>query len=352
MDWSAPDAKTGVVFKDMSLVSEVQMEIRAGVLWVRWSFPPSVIDAIATQLSWTMIDIMEMSRLESYQAVALYEIVCRYKDNPSGVTSKQSTDWWTDALSPERTEPGGTRREWRKVKYEWVNKAIEEINSKTSLNIELLEERVGRTIKSAQFKVEKKRPEAEQARPQLVSKKIAQLAALNEVSVPSLVKMLGDGYDEEVFELAFMKLAKRVNMPNLDEVRNRQKYFESMVRQTAEQIRLDFGSEPDGEPIRAQFPNIEPTPPLQTPLQLAETVSDSRRREISEEFKLLNDEEQNRFGMAAARELEQLGLMTPQVKRRVGSGQWRNTQLVFFKAIDLFGKEKYGPDWLAAAHST
>ena len=101
-----------------------------------------------------------LAKLGSYTAVALYEICARYRDNPSGVTSRKPVAWWVDALS---NGPGPERREWRKFKNERVKEAVAEINAETDLEIELIEHKQGRVITEVQFAVRKKRQAAARA---------------------------------------------------------------------------------------------------------------------------------------------------------------------------------------------
>ena len=48
-------------------------------------------------------------------------------------------------------------REWRKIKHELVIDAIDDINTNTHLTIKLIEIKVGRSVESVQFSIEKKR---------------------------------------------------------------------------------------------------------------------------------------------------------------------------------------------------
>ncbi len=137
------------------MLSEVAIEVRNGENWVAWSYPPSIMGVLREPLRWASLDLDVLARLGTYTAMALYEICARYRDNPSGVTSRKPIDWWTDALNQA---PGGSeRREWRKFKSERVKPALDEINRETDIEIELIEHRQGRTVTEVQFAVRRKR---------------------------------------------------------------------------------------------------------------------------------------------------------------------------------------------------
>lgn len=127
VDWESTAPGDGVKWRGFSMLSEVAIEVRKGENWVSWSYPPTIMAALREPSRWARINLDVLAGLSTYAAVALYEICARYRDNPSGVTSRKPVAWWADALSHA---PGATeRREWRKFKNERVNPAVEEINA-------------------------------------------------------------------------------------------------------------------------------------------------------------------------------------------------------------------------------
>ncbi|NDY90265.1 replication initiation protein [Ideonella livida] len=154
VDWESTAPGDGVKWRGFSMLSEVAIELRGGENWVAWSYPPTLMAALREPARWARIDLDMLARLGTYSAVALFEICARYRDNPSGVTSRKPVSWWVDALSPQ---PGGSeRREWRKFKSERVKEAVDEINAHTDLEVELIEHRQGRAVMEVQFAVRRK----------------------------------------------------------------------------------------------------------------------------------------------------------------------------------------------------
>lgn len=162
VDWESTAPGDGVKWRGFSMLSEVAIELRHGENWVSWSYPPTMMATLKEPARWARIDLDILARLGTYAAVALYEICARYRDNPSGVTSRKPVQWWADALSP--APAGSERREWRKFKNERVKDAVEDINRETDLDIELIEHKQGRAVVEAQFAVRRKRAAA-RARP-------------------------------------------------------------------------------------------------------------------------------------------------------------------------------------------
>ena len=158
VDWESTAPGEGLKWRSFSMLSEVAIEIRHGENWVLWSYPPTVMASLKEPQRWARIDLAVLARLGTYAALALYEICARYRDNPSGVTSRKPVQWWADALS--QAPAGAERREWRKFKSERVKAAIDEINHETDLEIEIIEHREGRAVEEVQFSVRRKRQSA------------------------------------------------------------------------------------------------------------------------------------------------------------------------------------------------
>lgn len=144
-----------VLFDSSGLLYRSKIVRRDGLLWVKWRLPEEIVAALASKenVLWTRLQLQTIAKLGSYTAVALYEICSRYKTHVAGLTSRQSVEWWTDALS--QSSDGTGRREWRKFKAEKLKPAVEEINAVTDLQIELLEYKRGRAVSEAQFSIKR-----------------------------------------------------------------------------------------------------------------------------------------------------------------------------------------------------
>ncbi|MFZ4504488.1 MAG: hypothetical protein ACOYM1_11115 [Methylovulum sp.] len=155
VDWESTDQGDCVKWTGVSMLSEVSLAIVNGQNWVSWAFPPTIVKMILQPERYSKLNLKIVTSISTYQGTALYDICSRYRDNPTGVTSIKSVDWWIDALSQSASAPG-KRREWRKFKIEKLTDAIEEINLDTDISIELIEHKAGRAIAEAQFSVRKK----------------------------------------------------------------------------------------------------------------------------------------------------------------------------------------------------
>ncbi|MDT7838527.1 replication initiation protein [Aquabacterium sp. OR-4] len=229
VDWESTAPGDGVKWRGFSMLSEVAIEIRHGENWVSWSYPPTLMAALKEPTRWARIDLDILAKLGTYAALALYEICARYRDNPSGVTSRKPVQWWADALSA--APAGAERREWRKFKNERVKEAIDEINRETDLDIELIEHREGRAVVEAQFAVRKKRTptrlptrEAAPVDANLVLR--AESLGVRESKLEGLINEFGEAAVRDKVEV----LERRASNSRLRGVENAYSYLRSLLR--------------------------------------------------------------------------------------------------------------------------
>lgn len=229
VDWESTAPGDGVKWRGFSMLSEVAIEIRHGENWVSWSYPPTLMAALKEPTRWARIDLDILAKLGTYAALALYEICARYRDNPSGVTSRKPVQWWADALSA--APAGAERREWRKFKNERVKEAIDEINRETDLEVELIEHREGRAVVEAQFAVRKKRAPARlpSRDATLVDANLvlrAESLGVRESKLEALINEFGDAAVRDKVEV----LERRASNSRLRGVDNAYSYLRSLLR--------------------------------------------------------------------------------------------------------------------------
>ena len=98
VSWESTAPGDGVKWVGLNMLSQAKILVRGGQTWVSWAFPPEIMEMIISPDRYAVWNLRVSSQLGTYSALALYEICARYRDNPSGVTSRKSSDWWIDAL--------------------------------------------------------------------------------------------------------------------------------------------------------------------------------------------------------------------------------------------------------------
>lgn len=301
----------------MNLLSQAEFE-KGGAWHIRWAFPPRVLTALKDPAFYTRLDLDIIGSLRTYASLALYEVCARYRTNPTGVTCSQSPEWWVEALtaravrSPsakvgskqvsieeQRVKP---KREWRKVKSESVLDAIVEINTKTDLEIELIEKRTGKAVTEVQFAVRRKRRALiaeEGVPPDMLAQAISLGVSASDIS--TLARTVRGGHD--VLKAALKKLAERVGRADLEPISSAVSYLKSILAE------LDlYIAEPAAELVvkpRKPTVSLERLTPavqdaIETPDSLAKKQVESLDRAAQEHLAKLAFAHMRERGLATA----------------------------------------------------
>ena len=340
LDWEAPDANSEVIWTNMSLVSEVRItkEKKDNVLYAEWALPPGLMEVIADPARFTPIDIAQLAQLRTYTAVALYEICSRYRNNPSGVTSEQNMEWWIGALSQSPLPIDPTTkllkpRNWSKFKDDQLNSAIEEINRKSDLCIGLVEQKTGRKLTSAQFRVARKRSlELGISSGHKLGTEVLDTAARLGLSLSDVCSLSKQGYSEGAIKVALTKLGARVVRQDLPPIEANLAYLRSVLLEVgvyvADKRQVTDELEP---PVTAQIA------PALTPIE-------QRRAAMKDELLRLDMEKQSRYATVALEMLQRIGMASATLSRKATARDWSSGPLLS-KMIDAYAIDNYGPNW-------
>lgn len=330
--WESTAPGDGVKWRGLHMLTEVVLEIRNGENWVSWSFPPSIIGALREPSRWARIDLEVLARLGTYSAVALYEICARYRDNPSGLTSRKPVAWWADALT--HTPGGSERREWRKFKNERIKEAVDEINRETDLEIELIEHKQGRAVFEAQFSVRRKKNAGHATTATAVDASLvlrAESLGIRELKLEGLLREFGD---ERVRE-QLVNLERRAASSKLRPVDNPYSYLRTLLRNEDGAPAIEEPVEvPAAIPSRSSVGYVDPQS-----VRVA-----ARMSELKAEIARLPSSERKVWGDKALEELARKRQLNAVVTRRAEQGDVLHG-LLGATVVRLYAESTYGPDW-------
>jgi len=364
--YDAPDSKSELQHKQYHLLSEVELRLRGGVLWVYWSLPPSIYEVLLTPGRWDLINLRVLARLSTYASVALYEICSKYKDNPTKVTCRKPPEWWMDALSgspPSLDEEGKPKLpEWRKFKNKFLNPAIEMINAESDLKIELLEDRLyGKAVTSVQFKVTRK-PSAKpgSSLPPLnasVQEYAEELGLTANSADAARLKRLAKEHGDAKMMAALKRLKVRMSQKELDFVHKpvglMESYLAAMAREE-EALRLQRENEQneaieDGgvegyNSIQERQAKRSDAKAVQRRVERHEAWVKAKREEIAQKLMAMERSELQGWIDAYSAHLDSKGLLTVTVKRRLAQQDWF-TGMARVGMIEFYAKTEMGEDW-------
>lgn len=333
VDWESTAPGDGVKWIGLNMLSQAKVMLRNGQTWVSWAFPPEIMAMVVDPDRYAVWNLRVTSQLSTYCALALYEICARYRDNPSGVTSRKSCDWWIDALSGAAPAEGKKRREWRKFKLEKINRAVEEISLETDLEIELIEHRNGgRAIEEVQFIVRKKQKVQQLTMTvpldaDLILK--AERLGIGEKAAEQLIRQ----YGEELFKVKLDLLSARIQNPTLTKVNNAFAWLSGVLKNA------HLGGESES-PLSVELAAITPSDQVQAKASSTRSNASIVLAEINQ---LPTAQRQNWIALAVA-ELKAAKLFNAQDKKR--SEEDKIVMGAFGgKVINLYATHVYGPDW-------
>lgn len=316
VDWESTAAGDGIKWKGFSMLSEVILEERNGENWVSWSYPPTLMTALREPTRWAKLDLEVLGKLGTYTALALYEICARYRDNPSGLTSRKPVAWWADALS--NTPPGNDRREWRKFKNEKLKDAVAEVNRETEIDIELIEHKQGRAVEEVQFSVRKKLRKASQQKTDFVDLELVQTAiqlGIGEAKLDKLVQEFGD----EAVKGALTQLSSRMANRQYRPIENSYSYLRTVLREAGGEI-ADPRSTPTiplNQPETAVLNDKKVS--VTSPSEESQTEV-TRHQKHRASLEAMSTEARRVFVEQAVASLMAKGLFTPVIRRRYEQG--------------------------------
>lgn len=133
---------------------------------IYYSYAPQVKPLLFESKIYARLDLRVQRQFSLDPSAALYEWVNRFRTNPSELTNEMKWEDWRWVIYGEVNEKS-VLNEYKIFKREKLKPAIAEINAKSDLNIELIENKDGgRSVKYLQFRVNEKamfKPETEAA---------------------------------------------------------------------------------------------------------------------------------------------------------------------------------------------
>ncbi len=186
---------------------------RGGKLIVGFSLPVGVKELLLNPRSnYTVLPINYVASLRTIGGLVLYEITKRYSTNPSGVTNRETWQWWWKILTG--AAEGATPPEYKYFKRDVIKKAVDEINTVTDLRIELIEFKEGRWVKDLQFTVElAKQGSFDLDPPPIDNTLLSRITSLG-VSTTEAEKLISK-HGEEALKANLEVVEERLSKPNL-----------------------------------------------------------------------------------------------------------------------------------------
>lgn len=175
VEWSgsARDSLTGQtrLWSSTQLLGSVEfVEDERGLACIEWSLPPVLLRQLREYKHFYMVSLEVVAEIKLNCTLALYEIICRYKTNPNGLTMRRPWREWIPLLTGESDESAELRidmkagkgaskvrqryGEYRYFRRDVVQRAVAELNEvQQEFTVESVPVMHGRTVEELQFRV-------------------------------------------------------------------------------------------------------------------------------------------------------------------------------------------------------
>lgn len=323
VDWESIASGDGIKWKGFSMLSEVEIEEKNGENWVAWSYPPTLMGALREPTRWAKLDLEVLGRLSTYTALALYEICARYRDNPSGLTSRKSVNWWSDALS--NTPPGTERREWRKFKNEKLKSAILEINKETEIDIDIIEYKQARAVEEVQFSVRKKHHPPQLQKSKIIDIEIIQKAiklGISEMKIDLLIQE----YGENLVKICIIQLEARIANRQFKPIENTYSYLRTLIKSMSTQSNSQVNADQSATAEEKKSPSasiVDKTSVIEEKkrhILEKDQIEAKKMQQLRSELEAMNSDQRRIYVNQAVMRLKESGLFTPVIRRRFEQG--------------------------------
>ena len=324
-----------------ALLSQVSLKKEKGELWVGWAYPPALREELLSPQRFAQIRRETVALFRTYAGLALYEICCRYKDNPSHLTSRQHWRWWLPVLTGKPDQPD------RKTQFRFFNRdtlkpAIEEVNEVSELEVAVIEFKRGRSIEDLQFKVRVKPPSWTQTKGDPIE--AGKLTRAIELGIASdEAEELFLKFGEIEFGLAVTKLDDRLRQPGIP-IRSRVAYLRTILKglRVEEGHSAHHAVETDTtQDATGQHKNAS-AHPGEAHQRRVDQVSAQRVKQARAEIADLSESELRSL-LNALRESLRPGDLPEGVVRRLENGEWQSG-LLLGKVTSFYWKKTRGAE--------
>jgi hypothetical protein len=331
VEWQSPTTGEGARWSISALIAHADLVQRGKELILEWSYAPNIKQELLDPQRFAKMSLQVLAALNTMASLVLYEICCRYADNPSGLTARQAWSWWRPVLTGAPDSATSAYQEYKIFNRDVVKKALKKINEVTDLEVELIEHKIGRSVQDLQFRVKRKLPHlapADQAIEPVDLKTIGvaiKLGIAQEKAEKLLLK-----YGAKALDEAMAVMHERLRRPNMEPVRSPEKYLVTILQSG------QFGAAKESSPPVAKIYDTKAER-----LKLIERFMAQKRNELNEMFHEMPEQDQQQW---VAR-FEEEALPVSGAMRKAYQSKGISSQIVRPAFLKFLGNSVWEEGW-------
>ncbi|RJF96868.1 RepB family plasmid replication initiator protein [Noviherbaspirillum cavernae] len=282
VEWQSPTTGEGARWSVSALIAHADLIQREGELILEWSYAPNIKQELLDPQRFARMSLQVQASLNTMASLVLYEICCRYADNPGGLTARQPWAWWRPVLTGAPDSPTSAYLEYKIFNRDVLKKAVKKVNEVSDLEIELVEHRAGRSIQDLQFRVRRKAPMLPQTEKAIEPVDLKTIGAAIKAGIPQdraekhLLK-----YGAKALDDALRVMNERKGRVNMEPVRSPEKYLLTLLQSG------QFGEQQPSAPAPRKVFDTKAER-----LKLIEQFMAQKRGELNEMFHEMPDDDQ------------------------------------------------------------
>lgn len=226
VEWQSPTIGDGARWSISALIAHADLIQRGNELLLEWSYAPNIKQELLDPRRFAMMSLQVLATLNTMASLVLYEICCRYADNPGGLTARQAWGWWRPVLTGSPDSATSAYQEYKIFNRDVVKKAVKKVNELTDLEVELIEHKKGRSVHELQFKVKRKVPKKAGNEMQIAPIDLKTIGAVIKAGIAQdKAEKILFKYGAKALDEALLVMHARQRRPNMEVVRSPEKYL-------------------------------------------------------------------------------------------------------------------------------
>lgn len=231
VEWQSPTIGEGVHWSISALIAHAELIQHGNELVLEWSYAPNIKQELLDPQRFAKMSLQVLATLNTMASVVLYEICCRYADNPSGLTARQPWAWWRPVLTGAPDSATSAYQEYKIFNRDVVKKAVKKVNEVTDLEIDLIEHKMGRSVQDLQFKVKRKLTQVVRPDRQIEPVDLKTIGMAIKAGLPQeRAERLLLKYGARALDDALAVMNERQLRPNMEPVRIPEKYLVTILQ--------------------------------------------------------------------------------------------------------------------------
>lgn len=231
VEWQSPTTGEGIRWSVSALIAHAALIKQGNELFLEWSYAPNIKQELLDPQRFAKMSLQVQAELNTMPALALYEICCRYADNPSGLTARQSWAWWRPVLTGSPDSAAAAYLEYKIFNRDVLKKAVKKVNEVSDLEIELIEHKQGRSVQDLQFRVRRRTPLRVAQDHAIAPVDLKTIGTAIKVGIPQdRAERILAKYGAKLIDEALIIMQSRQDLAHREPVRSPEKYLLTLLQ--------------------------------------------------------------------------------------------------------------------------